>query len=418
MRKIRIPIWILVAIIATGCASQAQTPATSPAPGSSASQASAELPGSIRWVQSSAEYMAATVMTYRVALEKVEAAARGRAPGTWAVVLDADDTIINNVQYQAGLARDGVRHTPERFTAWVRQRASTPVPGAARFLTRVRELGARIAIVTNRLQIECDDTAEVLRMNKLVFDAVICRPEGEGSSDKTPRYRAVAAGETAASRTPVEIVAFIGDNILDFPSTSQAMRAQGEAAFSEFGVRWFMLPNPMYGSWDTPVAAPAAKAAAADVRFMQGMIGHHAQAIDMVAMLKTRTARDDMKLLALRIEVSQNDEMAMMRRWLRERGAAEPDAHAMHAHDAKLMPGMLTPGQMAQLTAAKDAEFDRLFLEFMIQHHEGALVMVKDLMATPGGGQESSVFQFASDVEADQSAEINRMRAMRARMGK
>ena len=226
------------------CASGSQTPAVSPAP------ASVALPSAIRWVQSSSEYMAATVQTYRIATAHVEIAARGRAAGTWAVVLDADDTVINNTPYQAGLARDGVQHTAERFTAWVRQRASTPVPGAAKFLARARDLGARIGIVTNRLQIECDDTAAVLRLNQLAFDAVICRPEGAGSSaDKTPRYRAVAAGETAVSRTPVEIVAFIGDNILDFPSTSQAMRAQGEAAFGEFGVRWFMLPNPMYGSW-------------------------------------------------------------------------------------------------------------------------------------------------------------------------
>ena len=89
----------------------------------------------------------------------------------------------------------------------------------------------------------------------------------------------------------------------------------------------------------------------------------------------------------------------------------------MHAHDAKLMPGMLTPDQMAKLTAAKGAEFDRLFLEFMIQHHEGALIMVKELMASPGAGQESNIFAFASDVEADQSAEIMRMRRMRAAMG-
>jgi uncharacterized protein (DUF305 family) len=167
-----------------------------------------------------------------------------------------------------------------------------------------------------------------------------------------------------------------------------------------------------------PAAARASKHTEADVRFMQGMIGHHQQAIEMVALLKTRTTRDDMKLMGLRIEVSQNDEIAMMRRWLREHGAAEPDEHAMHAHDAKLMPGMLTPAQMAQLADAKGADFDRLFLEFMIQHHEGALVMVKELMASPGAAQESSVFQFASDVESDQAAEINRMRGMRARMGK
>jgi uncharacterized protein (DUF305 family) len=157
---------------------------------------------------------------------------------------------------------------------------------------------------------------------------------------------------------------------------------------------------------------------AADTAFMQGMIGHHAQALEMVDLLKTRTSSQEMKMLGLRIEVSQRDEIKMMQTWLRSHGESVPEEHAMHMHDAKLMPGMLTPDQMAQLTAAKGTEFDRLFLEFMIQHHEGALTMVKDLMASPGAVQQASMFAFASDVEADQSAEITRMRRMRAAMGR
>jgi len=243
-----IVLWVVVALAATGCASG--SPPSSVAPAAQAAAQPPTLPESIRWVQSSAEYMAATVQTYRIATSRVETAARGRAAGSWAVVLDADETVINNTPYQAGLALEGARHTAERFTDWVRKKAATPVPGAAAFLTRVRELGGRIAIVTNRLQIECDDTAEVLRMNALAFDAVLCRPDGAPTSaPKTPRFDAVAAGQTAVSRTPVEILAFVGDNIQDFPNATQALRAQGVAAFSEFGVRWFVLPNPMYGSW-------------------------------------------------------------------------------------------------------------------------------------------------------------------------
>jgi uncharacterized protein (DUF305 family) len=150
----------------------------------------------------------------------------------------------------------------------------------------------------------------------------------------------------------------------------------------------------------------------ADIAFMQGMISHHAQAVDMVELLKTRTASDDMKKLALRIELSQADEIKMMREWLRKRGAAVPDEHAHHAHDAKLMPGMLTPDDMQRLAAAKGVEFDRLFLEFMIKHHQGALIMVRDLFSTPGAGQESDIFAFASDVDADQLIEIRRMGIM------
>ncbi len=151
---------------------------------------------------------------------------------------------------------------------------------------------------------------------------------------------------------------------------------------------------------------------AADVRFMQGMIGHHAQALEMTALLESRTTSDDMRKLAQRIEVSQADEIKMMQQWLQARGQPLPDPHAHHAHGATLMPGMLTPEEMARLAAAKGPSFDRLFLEFMIKHHEGALTMVKDLFATRGAGQESEIFAFASDVDADQRMEIDRMGAM------
>jgi len=151
---------------------------------------------------------------------------------------------------------------------------------------------------------------------------------------------------------------------------------------------------------------------AADVAFMQGMISHHAQAVEMVDLLKTRTASDDMKKLGLRIELSQIDEIGMMQHWLQARGQAVPDEHAHHVHDAKLMPGMLTPAQMERLAGAKGVAFDRLFLEGMIAHHGGALDMVHDLFEAPGAAQDSEIYAFASDVEADQKAEIDRMGAM------
>jgi uncharacterized protein (DUF305 family) len=150
----------------------------------------------------------------------------------------------------------------------------------------------------------------------------------------------------------------------------------------------------------------------ADVRFMQGMIGHHQQAVEMTNLLKTRTASADMKKLALRIDVSQEDEINMMKRWLEVRGQEIPSEHAMHMHGATLMPGMLTAEEMEKLAAAKGVEFDRLFLEGMIKHHGGAISMVKDLFATPGAGQEAEIFAFASDVDSDQRMEIDRMGAM------
>jgi uncharacterized protein (DUF305 family) len=150
----------------------------------------------------------------------------------------------------------------------------------------------------------------------------------------------------------------------------------------------------------------------ADVKFMQGMIGHHAQALEMAALLPSRSIREDMRLLARRIEVSQADEIAMMRRWLEARGQNVPGPHAHHAQEATLMPGMLTPEEMNRLAEAKGAAFDRLFLELMIKHHEGALIMVHDLFSSAGAGQESEIFAFASDVDADQRMEIDRMRGM------
>jgi uncharacterized protein (DUF305 family) len=151
---------------------------------------------------------------------------------------------------------------------------------------------------------------------------------------------------------------------------------------------------------------------AGDVKFVQQMIGHHAQAIEMVALLRSRSERRDMQLLGQRIQLSQADEMKMMQEWLRGRGQPLPDPHAHHMAGARLMPGMLTAEEMARLAEAKGTAFDRLFLDFMIKHHIGALVMVDELFATAGAAQESEIFAFASDVVADQRMEIDRMGAM------
>ena len=156
----------------------------------------------------------------------------------------------------------------------------------------------------------------------------------------------------------------------------------------------------------------------ADVAFMQGMIHHHAQALDMAALVPSRTASEDMKKLAKRIDVSQTDEIGMMRHWLEARGQDAPGPHAHHEPGAPLMPGMLTAAEMDRLAAARGVDFDRLFLEGMIQHHGGALSMVRDLLAAPGAGQEPEMFAFASDVDADQRMEIDRMSVMLRELGK
>jgi uncharacterized protein (DUF305 family) len=168
------------------------------------------------------------------------------------------------------------------------------------------------------------------------------------------------------------------------------------------------------------LGAPAALHAQhpADVRFMQGMIGHHAQAVVMAALVPTHTQRPEMRMLAERIDVSQRDEIAMMRSWLERHHQPLPDSagmmagHAGHDMSHAAMPGMLNAAELDTLRAARGAAFDRLFLRYMIRHHEGALTMVRDLLAQPGAAQDSEVYRFASDVDTDQRAEIARMKAL------
>lgn len=176
---------------------------------------------------------------------------------------------------------------------------------------------------------------------------------------------------------------------------------------------------------------------AKDVEFMQGMIMHHAQAVEMTALIEARTENKELRLLGARISQSQSDEINFMRRWLEMRNAkgspSMPKMSGMNMHGMKmpgmnmpdmktegadkagqpmLMPGMLTPKQMEALRNSKGAEFDRLFLTGMIQHHGGALIMVKDLFDTAGAGQDAELFNFATDVDSGQRAEIKIMQTM------
>jgi uncharacterized protein (DUF305 family) len=153
---------------------------------------------------------------------------------------------------------------------------------------------------------------------------------------------------------------------------------------------------------------------AADVQFIRGMIGHHGQAVEMTGLLATHTASEEMRRLGQRIELSQQDEIKMMQRWLEVRGQEGPGPHAMHM----MMPGMLAPEEMDRLASARGGEFDRLFLEGMIKHHAGALTMVEELFSHDGAAQEPDIFAFASEVDADQRMEIDRMAAMLQELNK
>lgn len=166
----------------------------------------------------------------------------------------------------------------------------------------------------------------------------------------------------------------------------------------------------------------------ADVRFMTDMIHHHAQAIEISRLVPDRSERSSIRTLASRIINAQQDEIALMQRWLRDRDRPVPEVHVMDdhvmvhvpgsdahdpaAHDMHDMPGMLTPEQVERLRATDGAGFDELFLTYMIEHHQGAVTMVRTLFATDGAGQDEEVFRFASDVQVDQATEVARMERM------
>lgn len=222
------------------------------------------------------------------------------------------------------------------------------------------------------------------------------------------------------------------------PAPSEPSEATAEQPTSEMDPETLERMEALYWS---RVESDRSRFTSADVAFMSGMIGHHAQALAMVAMAPDRTEKPSILTLAARIESSQRDEITRMESWLRARDQPVPhweldetrltlhmpdtivdDTPGLaHAHDDGPMPGMLTPAQMKQLRDASGQTFDRLFLDYMIDHHRGAVVMVRELFATDGAAQDPEVFRFASDVQVDQSTEIARMermlQAMRADAG-
>ena len=151
-----------------------------------------------------------------------------------------------------------------------------------------------------------------------------------------------------------------------------------------------------------------------DVMFLQGMISHHAQAMEMSVLVESRSNREVLELLAQRIRLSQEDEISMMQGWLQDRDLGVPTLDAHHADDYELMPGMLTDEEMMELEVAEGADFDTLFLEFMIEHHLGAIEMVENLLDQQGAAQDPILYEFTSDVTSDQGSEIERMDAMLA----
>lgn len=237
---------LLLVFATAGCASGTNMPVmtSDPSPPERAS-----LPPAIHWSRNAAEHSAVFRQTYRLAAERLRGMAAGRAAGSWGVIMDADETVLDNSTYQKERAAQGEGFTAESWDAWVRRIEATALPGASEFIAGVRAQGGRVAIVTNRTDAVCPETRENFVRAGIVVDVVLCRPPESG--DKNPRFRAVQDGTTGSGLEPLEVLMYVGDNIQDFPGQRQELRMMAAPSYAAFGDRYIILPNPMYGSWET-----------------------------------------------------------------------------------------------------------------------------------------------------------------------
>lgn len=219
----------------------------SAAPSTTPTAHSVRLPNDIKWVRTAAEYPALTLEVYRMAGDFVRTASRGLTTGSWAVILDVDETILDNSEHQRRMAALGVTFSDTTWAPWVKEQAAPAIPGAVDFIRAVQTAGGRVAVVSNRADSLCADTRRNLEKVGIAADILLCQPVGPG--DKNPRFEKIRLGQAAPRLGPLQVIAYVGDNIQDFPALSQAARTT-PGALDLFGRGWFILPNPMYGSWE------------------------------------------------------------------------------------------------------------------------------------------------------------------------
>lgn len=235
-------LWLGVAL--TGCATVgAPPPSVEPSSGPSSGQ----LSGSAHWMASSAEYQALVRQTFALAGQRLREVVADQQPESWTVAVDADETVISNVEYERELTRLGLESNDALWDAWVARRAAPPLPGAIEFLELVHELGGYVAVVTNRSDEHRADTEANFRAFDIPFDVILCRKEDR---QKEPRWEMLRQGTASAELPPLEIVMWVGDNIRDFPDLDQDLHLAGRQAFVDFGRVYFLMPNPLYGSWE------------------------------------------------------------------------------------------------------------------------------------------------------------------------
>ena len=237
---------LIAVLVLASCAPAAKPAATPAAPAASTAPT---FPRELHWFRNSAEYRALSLQTYRAATARVRELSQGLQPGSWAVILDVDETALENSDFRVRLINAG--GDPNTFTdsmwySWIRERAAREVPGAAQFTNVVHQLGGRVVFVTNRDDVVCDDTKANLLQLGFTADIMLCR--AKKFSDKNPRFEAVQRGSGETGGSPMRVVVWVGDNILDFPALAQTARTQA-GGLDLFGDRYFLLPNPIYGSW-------------------------------------------------------------------------------------------------------------------------------------------------------------------------
>lgn len=252
-----VSVLFLTACVHSGSRPESRSdPQAAPAPVVSVPPPDEYIYDALHWVRNSAERRAIFEQTYALAAERLEELAEGREPGSWAISADADETLVDNSPYEVGLAERGDTFSPDTWDAWVRRRAAPALPGAVAFSEYVKTLGGVVAVVTNRKTSQCAPTAENLEQVGIKFDVVLCRAD---DGEKEPRWQALEEGTTgqwpqaqfsgASAPGPVTVLMWLGDNIGDFPLQNQDVRYSAEP-LTDFGERFFVLPNPVYGSWE------------------------------------------------------------------------------------------------------------------------------------------------------------------------
>lgn len=204
-------------------------------------------PRELLWVRTAAEHEALFQQIFRSAGDRLRSLVGGYPAGTWAVIADADETLIDNSEYQRRLVPTGNVFDSATWNGWVRERRATALPGAIEFSNSVRSLGGHLVVVTNRDQQVCEDTRANIASIGIVAAAILCRTT---VSDKNPRFEAVRGGTAALQLGPLNVVMWLGDNIQDFPHLTQQIRSTGDPRLAFFGDRYFVFPNPMYGSFE------------------------------------------------------------------------------------------------------------------------------------------------------------------------